>query len=155
MGDHGARQLSPLRPRRLVRRDRRGGYVLNLSADDREALRQLVPQIAQLLDEPDQPVLQRLFPPAYADQQDAAHQEEYRRLMQEDLVDRHRQALELVVVHGRCQPPHGRGIVGLVSGSQQHPTRARDLSGRAGERGTASPQQRRGGDLPMAQHAPG
>ena len=96
MGDHGARQLSPLRPRRLVRRDRRGGYVLNLSADDREALRQLVPQIAQLLDEPDQPVLQRLFPPAYADQQDAAHQEEYRRLMQEDLVDRHRQALELV-----------------------------------------------------------
>jgi hypothetical protein len=70
--------------------------VLNLSTDDREALRQLVPQIAQLLDDPDQPVLQRLFPPAYSDQQDAAHQEEYRRLMQEDLVERHRQALELV-----------------------------------------------------------
>jgi hypothetical protein len=71
--------------------------VLNLSADDRKALRELVPQIAQLLDDPDQPVLRRLFPPAYANQQDAEHQEEYRRLMQEDLVDRHRQALELVV----------------------------------------------------------
>ena len=52
VGDHGARQLSPLLPRRLIKRDRQGGYSLHLSADDREVLRQLVPQFRELLDEP-------------------------------------------------------------------------------------------------------
>jgi hypothetical protein len=86
-----------LLPRRLIRRDRQGGYVLNLKAQDREILRQLVPQFSALLDEPDQPVLRRLFPPAYSEASYAEHAEEYRRLMQEDLVTRHRTELDLLV----------------------------------------------------------
>lgn len=97
MGDDGARQLSPLFPRRLVRRDRQGGFRLQLGADDREVLRTLVPQFRALLDDPAQPVLRRLFPPAYADPAHDEHQEEYRRLMQEDLVERHREELDLLV----------------------------------------------------------
>lgn len=96
MGDDGARQLSPLLPRRLVRRDRHGGYVLRLSTSDREMLRQLAPQFRALLDEPDQPVLRRLFPPAYSEPAHAEQQAEYHRLMQEDLVARHREELDLL-----------------------------------------------------------
>jgi Domain of unknown function (DUF2017) len=98
VGDYGARQLSPLLPRRLVRRDRRGdGYILNLDPQDREMLRQLIPQFRELLEEPDQPVLRRLFPPAYSEAAYTEQQEEYRRLMQEDLVVRHRDELDLLV----------------------------------------------------------
>jgi hypothetical protein len=73
--------------------------VLNLSDEDRAILRQLVPQFTSLLDDPDQPVVKRLFPPAYSDSDEEfkEHQEEYRRLMQDDLVERHRQEFDLVV----------------------------------------------------------
>jgi hypothetical protein len=97
VGDHGARQLSPLFARRIIRRDRQsGGYRLDLDDDEREILRQLVPQIVTLLDQPDQPVLERLFPPAYSEDVDADKAAEYRRLMQEDLVARHRDELQLI-----------------------------------------------------------
>jgi hypothetical protein len=96
VGHDGARQLSPLLPRRVIRRDRQGGYQLNLSGDDREVLRQLAPQFSAMLDDPDQPVLRRLFPPAYSNSVDAEHEEEYRRLMQEDLIARHRDELDLL-----------------------------------------------------------
>jgi hypothetical protein len=96
VGDHGARQLSPLLPRRLVRRDRQGGYVLRLSGSDRELLRDLAPQFGALLDQPDQPILRRLFPPAYSEPAHQEQQDEYRRLMQEDLVARHRAELDLL-----------------------------------------------------------
>jgi hypothetical protein len=49
-----------------------------------------------MLDDPNQPALRRLFPPAYSDSVDEEHEEEYRRLMQEDLVARHRDELELL-----------------------------------------------------------
>jgi hypothetical protein len=96
VGHHGARQLSPLLPRRLIKRDRQGGYTLHLRADDRAVLRQLAPQFKELLDNPDQPVLWRLFPPAYSETAHAEQQEEYRRLMQEDLVARHREEFDLL-----------------------------------------------------------
>jgi hypothetical protein len=85
-----------LLPRRAIRPDRKGGFHLNLGGDDRELLRTLGPQFSALLDDPDQPVLRRLFPPAYAETQDAERQEDYRRLMREDLVARHRDELELL-----------------------------------------------------------
>jgi hypothetical protein len=96
VGDHGARQLSPLLPRRRIKRDRHGGYSLRLEFQDRQMLRELAPQFSALLDDPDQPVMRRLFPPAYSEAAYAEHQEEYRRLMQEDLVTRHRQELDLL-----------------------------------------------------------
>jgi Domain of unknown function (DUF2017) len=97
VGDHGARHLSPLFSRRLIRRDRlTGEFQLNLSDEDRAVLRHLVPQFTELLDDPDHPVLMRLFPPAYSDVAHVEKQEEYRRLMQEDLVARHRNELDLL-----------------------------------------------------------
>ena len=97
MGDHGARQLSRLFRRRLVEWDRGAGlYRLNLSEDDRTVLRELAPQFTGMLDDPGHPVLHRLFPPAYSDPSDLHRQEEFRRLMQEDLVARHREELELL-----------------------------------------------------------
>ncbi len=96
MGDHGARQLTPILPRRLVKRNRQGGFQLNLNADDRVALRQLAEQFEALLDDPDQEVLHRLFPPAYSQAEHTSQEEEYRRLMRDDLVERHRDELNLV-----------------------------------------------------------
>ena len=96
MGDDGARQLTPLFARRLIERRPGGIYKLNLDGDEREVLRNLGPQFAAMLDDPTQPVLERLFPPAYSDAAHLQEQDEYRRLMQDDLVDRHREELELL-----------------------------------------------------------
>jgi len=82
--------------RRPIRRTRSGNYQLNLGAPERALLATLAPQLKELLTDPNQPGLRRLFPPAYGDEQDAEHEEEYRRLMQEDLVARHEEALEVL-----------------------------------------------------------
>jgi len=79
-----------------IRKTRSGRYHLTLRADQRELLAGLAPQLRQLLADPDQPLLYRLFPPAYGQPDDDARQEEYRRLMQEDLVERHGAALEVL-----------------------------------------------------------
>ena len=96
MGDHGAGQLTPFFARRLIQPDKQGGFRLNLDPEERELLRGLAPQFVELLDDPSQPVLERLFPPAYSSPEHIEQQDEYRRLMQEDLVDRHRHELELL-----------------------------------------------------------
>jgi uncharacterized protein DUF2017 len=96
LGDHGAGQLTPLFARRLIQPDKQGGFRLNLDSEERDLLRGLAPQFVELLDDPSQPVLERLFPPAYSSPEHIEQQDEYRRLMQEDLVDRHRQELELL-----------------------------------------------------------
>ena len=81
--------------RRPVRRTRTGRYVLTLSADEREMLRALAPQLREALSDPSAPGLRRLFPPAYGEA-DADKREEYARLMQEDLAERHGDALEVL-----------------------------------------------------------
>lgn len=98
MGDDGARQLSALFRHRLVRWDARAGvYRVEMDEDPRRILRELMEQFMQLISDPDAPALQRLFPPAYSDPGHAEFQDEYRRLMQDDLVERNREAAELVV----------------------------------------------------------
>jgi hypothetical protein len=82
--------------RRPIRRTRSGRYQVNLGGQERDVLAALAPQLRQLLADPDQDMLHRLFPPAYGAETDTAHQEEYRRLMQEDLVERHGAALEVL-----------------------------------------------------------
>lgn len=82
--------------RRPVRRNRQGRFQLSLSNDERELLRVLPAQLVELLAEPDDPGLRRLFPPAYHAEGDSQRQAEYRRLMQEDLAERHREALEVL-----------------------------------------------------------
>ncbi len=98
MGDHGARQLSALFRRRMIRWDARSGvYRLELDDGFRRILRELMEQFIQLMEDPDSPVLHRLFPPAYSDPTHVALQDEYRRLMQEDLVERRRAECHVVI----------------------------------------------------------
>jgi hypothetical protein len=68
-----------------VKRTRSGTYRLELPAEERQVVRSLLGQLRQLLEsgETDQRV-RRLFPTAYAD--DPEKDEEYQRLMRDDLV---------------------------------------------------------------------
>lgn len=98
MGDDGARQLSPIFSRRLVRWDARTGrYRVELDAGFRQILRELAAQLTELLADPDAPVMRRVFPPAYSDPAHADQQEEFRRLMLEDLVERRRQECQVLI----------------------------------------------------------
>ncbi|MDQ2754533.1 MAG: DUF2017 domain-containing protein [Actinomycetota bacterium] len=83
--------------RRPIRALSRGRYRIDLAPAERQLLEILAPQLTQLLSEPSDDGLQRLFPPAYHEPADAERQVEYRRLMQEDLVERHRHSLDLLV----------------------------------------------------------
>ncbi len=77
-----------------VRRTRAGTFQINLSADQRELLGGLPAQLRALFANPDDPLLRRLFPPAYSDDEEASA--EYRRLMTEDLVERHQASLDIL-----------------------------------------------------------
>jgi hypothetical protein len=78
--------------RRPVKRTRAGRYQIRLSADERDLLRSLPEQLNELLADEHDPRLRRLFPPAYTDDHD--RDAEYQRLMREDLLERHRAALD-------------------------------------------------------------
>lgn len=98
MGDDGARHLSPLFARRLIRWDAKAGvFRVELDGRLREVLRELMQQFLRMLDDPGAPVLQRVFPPAYSDPTHVALQDEYRRLMQDDLAERRRAEVQTVL----------------------------------------------------------
>ena len=78
--------------RRPVKRTRAGRYQIRLSDDERDLLKALPDQLKALLEDEDEPSLRRLFPPAYKD--DPEREDEYQRLMREELVERHRAALD-------------------------------------------------------------
>ncbi len=80
-------------PGRLVKRLRSGRYQLRLDDDERALLRGLPKQLRELL-ATDDPSLLRLFPTAYTD--DPAREADYQQLMREDLLERHRGALEVM-----------------------------------------------------------
>jgi Domain of unknown function (DUF2017) len=80
--------------RARIRPARGGGVRLRLPPDERALLRSLPAQLSSLLDEaPDDPSLERLFPPAYDDAEDEA---EYQHLMGEELLDGRRRALHVL-----------------------------------------------------------
>jgi hypothetical protein len=79
--------------RRQIRRVRDGSYRLRLSRPERELLRALPAELERLLDEPENPDLRRLFPPAY-DEPEAQH--EYAQLVGADLLDGRRRALATI-----------------------------------------------------------
>ncbi len=81
------------RERPRVRRHRRGDFVLDLPPEEREILRSLPGQLRVLLSSPDDS-LRRLFPPAYPG--DRELNEEYDRLVREDLVGHRERALRTV-----------------------------------------------------------
>lgn len=79
-------------PRRRFTFTSGGDVKLRIGKEEREMLRGLPDQLRRLMDEePDDPAVLRLFPPAYRDRPD--HEHEYRRLMGEDLRERRLAAL--------------------------------------------------------------
>ncbi len=76
-----------------IQRDRKGGYRLRLPREERELLASLPRQMRELLRTED-PSLRRLFPIAYTD--DAAADDEYRRLMRDELLEGKLAALRVV-----------------------------------------------------------
>lgn len=76
-----------------IRRVADGRYAVNLGDQERSLLATLADQLTELLVNPDNPGLHRSFPPAYQGVDNAGHADEYRRLMNEELVNQHRGAL--------------------------------------------------------------
>jgi hypothetical protein len=78
-----------------IERTRKGEFRLRLPAAEREALRAMPDQLRTLLVEsPDDPTLHRLFPRAYQD--DPELEEEYRRLMRDELLEQHLSSLRVM-----------------------------------------------------------
>ena len=72
-----------------------GDFRLRLSAGERDLLRALPAELRSLLEsDPDDPSLRRLFPPAY--ENDDAGEDEYQRLMGDELLAGRRRALQLL-----------------------------------------------------------
>ncbi|HVF75873.1 MAG TPA: DUF2017 family protein [Acidimicrobiales bacterium] len=82
--------------KRRIERTRGGDYRVRLEGEERELLRTLPPQLRELLAEGDDgdPSVRRLFPPAYVG--DEEHEDEYRRLMGDDLREHHLQAIAIM-----------------------------------------------------------
>ena len=78
-----------------IERTRQGDYRLRLSDAERELLRALPAQLLALLDaDPADPSLRRLRPTAYEHDEEA--EDEFRRLMDGELAEGRREALELL-----------------------------------------------------------
>ena len=77
-------------PIRRISHDR---YAVNLGDQERSLLSSLAEQLTELLGNPDEPGLHRLFPPAYQGVENMEHNDDYRRLMTDELADNHRLAL--------------------------------------------------------------
>jgi hypothetical protein len=78
---------------RQIERDAAGGVRLHLRRDEVLLLRGLLDELAVLLQDPDDPALRRLFPPAHADRES---EEQYRSLVRDTLVAGRSNALAAV-----------------------------------------------------------
>ena len=78
--------------RQIVKR-RDGRFGLRLGDGERMLLRSLYDDLADLLVDPDDPAVRRLFPPAHADPES---EEQYRELVRDQLVAGRAQALDIV-----------------------------------------------------------
>ena len=100
---------------RPIEPDGEGGFRLRLSDAERELLRTLPGELREILDsEQDDPSLRRLFPPAY--ERDDEAEDEYRRLMADELLEGRRAALRLV------QETAGRERLSATGSSNGSPT---------------------------------
>ena len=77
--------------RRRFRQGRAGGIDLRLPSEERAVLRSLAPQLRELLEDPSDPAIVRLFPPAHPD--DAEQQAQYQAMVGDELVASRRAAL--------------------------------------------------------------
>jgi hypothetical protein len=77
-----------------------GDFRLRLSAGERELLTSLPTELTALIEaDPADPGLRRLFPPAYEDDEES--EDEFRRLMHEELLAGRREALQLLAETAR------------------------------------------------------
>ena len=79
-------------PRKIVR-DPAGGVRLNFEEQELLLLRELLAELEVLLEDPDDPAVRRLFPPAH---DDLASEEQYRSLVRGQLVGGRAEALATV-----------------------------------------------------------
>ena len=78
--------------KQIVKR-RDGRFGLRLGEGERMLLRSLYDDLADLLVDPDDPAVRRLFPPAHADPES---EEQYRLLVRDQLVSGRAEALDIV-----------------------------------------------------------
>ena len=78
---------------RQIEREPAGGVRLHFREDEVLLLRELFAELETLLDDPDDPALRRLFPPAHADEKS---EEQYRSLVRDQLVAGRSSALAAV-----------------------------------------------------------
>ncbi|CAN5658769.1 hypothetical protein BH10ACT2_BH10ACT2_03270 [soil metagenome] len=82
---------------RLLFEPTAAGFIINLRRDERDLVARLIGELRELLlaDDPlSEPLLRRLFPPAYHLADDAEADAEYQRLMREELVASRLTAIE-------------------------------------------------------------
>ncbi len=77
------------------KRRRDGRITVKLDPAVRAVLVTMSEQLAPALDA-DQPMTRRLFPPAYAGEEHARHEQEYRTLVDNALVNHHREAFAVI-----------------------------------------------------------
>jgi hypothetical protein len=78
---------------RQIRRDVNGGVRLHLQPQEVALLRELLDELETLLEDPEDPALRRLFPPAHGDRES---EEQYRSLVGDQLVAGRTKALATV-----------------------------------------------------------
>jgi hypothetical protein len=79
--------------RRQIERDSAGGVRLRFAEEELFLLRELLAQLEPLLEDPDDPAVRRLFPPAHAEPE---NEEQYRSLVRDQLVAGRAKALVTV-----------------------------------------------------------
>ncbi len=79
-----------------IKRRRDGRYVIRLDANARVVLANLAAQLPEALDSRD-PMVRRLFPPAYTAEDQTAAERDYRELVDTALTNHHRSSLETLV----------------------------------------------------------
>ena len=79
--------------RRQIERDAAGGVRLHLREEELLLLRGLLAELEPLLQNPDDPAVRRLFPPAHAEPE---NEEQYRSLVRDQLVAGRAKALDTV-----------------------------------------------------------
>ncbi len=85
-----------------IKRRRDGRYVIRLDANARVVLANLAAQLPEALRSRD-PMVRRLFPPAYTAEDQAGEERDYRELVDNALVNHHTRTLETLVATSEAE----------------------------------------------------
>ncbi len=78
-----------------IRRRRDGRYAVKLDASVRAVLVTMAEQLSPIIS-PDEPMTRRLFPPAYAGENEQGKEADYRTLVDNALINHHREAFAVM-----------------------------------------------------------